>query len=145
MKKIGLIGGMSWESTVTYYQIVTPPRTNFALSVTSMLLMVAIISEVLFSPVAASVPAWQTLLLQIFGIACGIYFFCFAIGGIFELKLPAAVSTIPAIYLIVRTVFDFMEISKLAFISDYIFINFSYCAALFFMINFSKKRIWSAK
>lgn len=122
----------------TYHQIVTPPRTNLPLSVASLLLAAATISEVFISPVSITVPAWQTLLLQISGIACGIYFFCFALCGILNFKLPAAVSTIPTIYLIARTVFDFMAVSKLSFISDHIIVIFSYCAVMFFMLNFSK-------
>ena len=49
MKTIGLIGGMSWESTVTYYQIINEVIKFFIISST-LFTSTPIISLLSFTP-----------------------------------------------------------------------------------------------
>ncbi len=125
-------------ASFTYHQIENPPKTNILLSLISFLLTVAVIGEGVLSPSFTTAPIWQAMLFQITSIACGIYFFLFAIFGFLKIKLPEIASTIPAIYIIACAICNFTSISKLALISDHILIIATYCTLMFFMLNFAK-------
>ncbi len=114
------------------------PKINIYLFVSAIFLGGSILIETLFQNMFSSVVIWQSLLLRLAGFAAAAYFIVFSLKKMYNFKLPEITAAIPAFYLIIRMIFDFTSISKLALISDNIILIITYCVILLFFLNFAK-------
>lgn len=115
-----------------------PPRINIGLSISSLLLTISILNQVIFETFTITTVYWQILLIKLLGILSVLFFVLYAVSPFVNLRIPKVLFTIPAIYIISRMIYDFTVISKLALISDNILLIASYCVVLLFMLNFAK-------
>lgn len=115
-----------------------PPKDNVWLSVSSVMLGLALIYEVFTEIFSSMTPLWQAAVIKLFGIVTAFYFIFFAVKGKIKFNISPLVHIIPAVYFILRTMLTFITISSLALISDNIFIMSAYCTSLLFFINFAK-------
>ncbi len=72
------------------------------------------------------------------GFVCAVFFMAYGIKGIYSYKLPAVTFIIPVIHFITKLVCTFINISSIALITENIFIVFTQCAVLIFMLEFAK-------
>ncbi len=124
-------------SSLVFVKPEHPPKINISLSVSSLLLSCAILGELIFSR-NMGVALWQAVLLKVFSIAIALYLILFAISPLIKFKLPNITASATVLFMVIKMICDFISISKLALISDNIFLIFSYCTVLLFFLNFTK-------
>ncbi len=115
-----------------------PPRINIFISAASLILAIIIPVELLTLPSGVAVPVWQEFLMRLAGIAAAVFFAAFGLSKFLDFKIPSPVFMAPAIYLVIRVVYEFSAMSSLAIISDNLVHMAAYCSALIFMLNFAK-------
>lgn len=115
-----------------------PPRMNFALTLVSAFAACVLLYEVGCEVLPLVMLPWQIVIVKVAGLITAGYFAVFAVRFKIDIKLPSIVHIVPVVYLIIRTIFTFINISSLAIISDNILIMTSYCFAMLFFINYAK-------
>lgn len=123
---------------LTYKQPDDLPKMNIWLSASSALLSVSIFLETFFADLSLPILGWQNILLKVLSLACSIYLLAFASSPYLKFKIKPILSTLPVIYSIIRLICDFTLVSKLAIISDNIFLIAVYSVSMFFFMNFAK-------
>ncbi len=116
----------------------TPPKGTALLNIFSFLTGIGIFCNVIFETPSIQITNWQSILLKILGSIAAGFFIFFALSKLFNFNLPPIIYTVPTLYMIIRMICDFTTISKLALISDNIFLITTYCLLLLFFLNFSK-------
>lgn len=115
-----------------------PPKPNLAISVTSFLMGISVICELLAEKISEYAIAWQGTALKIVGVLTFVFFIAFAVEPFIKFKLPKITMAIPTTYYILRIICDFSSIAALAIISENLLLMFTYCAMLLFMLQFAK-------
>ena len=115
-----------------------PPKGNIYLSAVSVVLGLFVFTETFFLKNSLQIFGWQTPLLKLLGIALTGFLILFSISPYLKIKLHPTLTIIPVGYMIMRTIYDFTSISKLALISDNILLIAVYCVTLIFLLNFAK-------
>lgn len=128
-----------WFAFKSYNSPESAPKTNIAMALISFVFGAAValqgFGEGSYYILASN---WQNILMQIASIAAAVYFVIFAINKFVPFEFPPILHIIPCCFLILRTVFVFINISSLAYISDNIFLLAAYCTSLLFFVNFAK-------
>lgn len=114
------------------------PKTGFLLSLASLFLSGTIIAELVDNSFYTSNANLQTFLLLIMSVITAVYFFSFGISGFFGKALPASLTVIPSIYLIIKIVCIFSLISSHSLLSDDIMFLAAYSVCLLFFISFGR-------
>lgn len=86
---------------------------------------------------AATHQQWQIALVQVFGMLNAVFFFAYAISGIFGVKLPRLVFAIPLVHSMIRLVRFFAVTTSITVITDNIFSLIFDCIFIFFMLHFA--------
>lgn len=81
--------------------------------------------------------AWQVILMKCMGFVAALYFLLFALAILLKVKIPDILHTIPAIYMIMRIICSFINISSLSLIAENIFLLASYSCALLFFVSYA--------
>lgn len=115
-----------------------PPRMNFALTLVSGFAACVLLYEVGCEVLPLVMLPWQIIIVKVAGLITAGYFAIFAARLKIDIKLPSIIHIVPVVYVIIRTIFTFINISSLALISDNILIMASYCFAMLFFINYAK-------
>ncbi len=106
-------------------------------SVFSGVLSVALFYELFSEKFIAQGVAWQVALMKIVGFLTAAYFLAFALFRVLNVKMPDIAHAIPAIYMIVRIICSFINISSLSLIAENIFLLASYCCMLLFFVSYA--------
>ena len=114
------------------------PNGNFLLATGSTILSASLVYEVYKEVLPNIIFNWQNFLIKGFGILAAVYFILIAFQCGLKIKIHPMLHIVPVIYLIIKTVFTFINISSLAIISDNIFIMAAYCVTLLFFVNYLK-------
>ncbi len=115
-----------------------PPKVNTSLTLAGLFMACALLYEVGYEVLPSLMLPWQIMVVKLAGIVTAAYFVVFVLKVKLHIKLPEIIHIVPLVYLIVRTIFTFINISSLAIISDNILIMASYCFAMLFFINYAK-------
>lgn len=115
-----------------------PPKKGRALGLVSFLPTVAVLAEVFSESFSSAVSPVLLLLLKASGLLAAAYFAAFGLQKFVDFDIPPLTSAIPCVYIIIRIICDFSNISTLALISDNIFLISAYCLGLLFFLNFTK-------
>lgn len=124
-------------SYLTFVRPKNPPKINPYMSVSAVFLSVGILTEVVFQKNITAI-AWQSAALKLLSLAMSAYLILLALSPIFKIEIPKILSSVTVLYMIIRIIFDFTSISKLALISDNIILIVTYCAVLLFFLNYTK-------
>lgn len=124
-------------SYLTFVRPKNPPKINPYISVSAVFLSVGILTEVVFQRNITAI-AWQSAALKLLSLAMAAYLILLALSPIFKFEIPKILSSVTVLYMIIRIIFDFTSISKLALISDNIILIVTYCAVLIFFLNYTK-------
>lgn len=81
--------------------------------------------------------AWQVILMKCMGFVAALYFLLFALAILLKVKIPDILHTIPAIYMIMRIICSFINISSLSLIAENIFFIAALCCALLFFVSYA--------
>lgn len=115
-----------------------PPKKGRALGIVSFLPAAAVLAEVFSESFSSAVSPVMLLLLKASGLLAAAYFVGFGLQKFVDFDIPPIASIIPCVYIIIRIICDFSNISTLALISDNIFLISAYCLSLLFFLNFTK-------
>lgn len=115
-----------------------PPKQNMLLSVISIGLAAATILQTFGDSSYVLTLPWQVLIMRIIGVVSAAYFVMFGLKYYIKFDYPPLLNIVPCLFMIVRTIFIFINTSSLAHISDNVFLIAAYCAVLFFFVNFAK-------
>lgn len=129
---------VSLFSMVSHKKPEHPPKSNKVLGAVSFLPAIAIFYEVFIGSSPVFINNLQALLLKITGLLTIAFFIAYGLRQFIDFKIPELTFTIPCIYIVVKIICDFTNISSLALISDNIILIGVYCAVLLFMLNFAK-------
>lgn len=114
---------------------------SFALSkasaIISCVVSFALFYELLFEGFLVQGASWQVLLMKILGFSTAVYFGAIPLSGILKFKIPDIFHTLPALYMIIRIICSFINISSLSLIAENIFLLASYCCALLFFVKYA--------
>ncbi len=114
------------------------PKGNIFTTISSLTLSGAVLFEMLTQKITLTTVIWQLAVLRICSVATAIFFIFYAICPIIKIRIPKIATIVPVTYLIIKIIFDFTSISKLALISDNIILIAVYCVCLLFFLNFAK-------
>lgn len=114
------------------------PKPNVFMSVSAVLLSLAIFYEINNETFPLIIKAWQRDLLFVFAIATGVFFILFSARLFIDFKLPRVFYIVPTFYFVLRVVCYFTATSSLALISDNLILMGTYIAVLIFMLQFTK-------
>lgn len=84
------------------------------------------------------VTAWYNMALFVFALVSAIVFIAYGIKSIYSYKFPYISLIVPVFYFIVKLISVFVSTSKLALVTENIFLIFANGAILIFMFEFSK-------
>lgn len=122
-----------------YYKLPEkPPKQNIALSISAIGLAAVTAVQSFFDIGITLTSAWQIIIIQIIGIIATLYFIWFAISKYINKTVSSLIHIIPCIFMILRTVFVFIDTSDLAHITDNLLIIATYCVVMVFFVNFAK-------
>jgi hypothetical protein len=127
-----------WYASRYYKSPEKPPEYNMSLSVASVALSVVTLAQAFLENSYVSVFIWQNSLIKIAGIITALYYLAFAVRYYVKYKFPNYLHIIPCCFIILRTVFIFINTSALAHISDNVLLLSSYCTVMIFFVNFAK-------
>ncbi len=116
-------------------------KINPFMSVVSISLAVVTIVEAAVVELGGGLTNIMSSVLLLLGAVTAGVFLLYGIQAMGAFKLPGFVYIIPIAYWVLKLVFVFSRISSLALISDNVFLMFSYCAMLVFMLEFGKDEI----
>ncbi len=98
---------------------------------------VSLLYEVIFEWFAVQGFAWQVVLMKSVGVLTAAYFVAMLFKGFYKFDIPDLCHTLPAIYLIIRIICSFINISSLSLIAENIFLIASFCCALLFFVSYA--------
>ena len=110
---------------------------SIIMPIISALTAVSLLYELFDEKFALQGVAWQVVLMKIFGGCAVLYFGVFAASEIFKFQIPDILHTIPALYMIMRIICSFINISSLSLIAENIFLLASYCCMLLFFVSYA--------
>lgn len=125
-------------SNLAFYRPENPPKINIYLRISSLILADVFLFESFTQKVTLSTILWQSALLRICSVATAVFFIFYAISPLIKIQLPNITTLIPIPYFIIKIIYDFTAISKLALISDNVILIACYCVTLLFFLNFAK-------
>ncbi len=114
------------------------PIIEWPLAVSSVLLGGSLFAEAVFEALPETMVLWQVAIIKLAGCFCGVYFLMFGLQKVKEIKISSITHILPVVYLIVRAVITFINISSLAVISDNVILITGYCLLMLFFINFAR-------
>lgn len=115
-----------------------PPKKSRPLAAAAFSAAAVTAAEVFSETFSGTVPAWQTSVLTLAGIAAFVFFIVFGLSLISDFSFPPIASAIPVVYFIARIICVFTSVSSLALISDNLLMLAAYCALLLFFLFFGK-------
>lgn len=115
-----------------------PPRLNAPLCSFSLLLggWIGFESLTLSSP--ASVPAWQPMLMNIFGILSALLFIAYALTPVFNRSLPGYFFALPVVFMMARLIWTYTALNTLPLTVEHTMLLLACAASLVFMLQFAK-------
>ncbi len=115
-----------------------PPKDNVYLTVMSVLMSLGTLAQAFFDVGYGITAVWQILLIRVLGLLTALYFVGFGFKKYISQEFPPLLHIIPCVFMIVRTVFVFINTSSLAHITDNVLIIAAYCIVMLFFVNFAK-------
>ena len=119
------------------FRLVKNETTNLFTAISSGLMAASIGYELVSEKITVSANAWQDVAMKGLGILAVVYFGALLVKGFVDFALPDVLHTIPALYLIVRIICSFINISSLTLITENVFLIASYCCLLLFFVDYS--------
>ncbi len=105
--------------------------------ITSGILSIALFYELFVEKFAVQGLAWQVVLMKVVGLLTAAYFAVLAVSWFLKFSLPDMLHALPAVYMIIRIICSFINISSLSLIAENIFLLASYCCALLFFVGYA--------
>ena len=127
-----------WFASRYYKSVEKPPKGNIMLSLSALAVAATVLIQSFSENMLIYRFSWQPLIMKLGGILAALYFAAFALNNYFSFKFPPVLHIIPCVFMILRTVFVFINISSLAHISDNILLVLAYCVLMLFFLNFAK-------
>ncbi len=115
-----------------------PPVNNIYMSISSFAVALSVLFESFGAVVSQFSLPWQIVMLKITGLLAAAFFVAIGVKGIKDIPVPSLCYTLPVIYLIFKTIYEFTSISSLALISDNIILLAGYCSVMWFMLQYAK-------
>lgn len=82
-----------------------------------------------------SFAAWYDMLLMVLGLVAALAFIAYGLKNVYDYKLPSIVLVVPTIYYVVRLISLFIGTSKLAMVTENIFMLFTNSVILLFVFE----------
>jgi len=114
------------------------PHVDYLTGGASLVSGLSILYEISTSAPTANVPSWQRILLNLTGLAAGIFFCAYSVKSVKKFKIPSSLFIFPVLYFVVKLIYTFTAVSSLALITDNIIILLTYICILLFMFEFAK-------
>lgn len=112
-------------------------ETVKAMPIISGLTALALLYELFAEKFAIQGMSWQVVLMKVLGLAAALYFGAYTLSRFVQIKIPNICHTIPALYIIMRIICSFINISSLSLIAENIFFIASLCCALLFFVSYA--------
>lgn len=127
-----------WFASRYYKSVEKPPKGNILLSISALAVAATVLIQSFSENMLIYRFSWQPLIMKLGGISAALYFAAFALNNYFSFKFPPVLHIIPCVFMILRTIFVFINTSALAHISDNILLIAAYCVLMVFFLNFAR-------
>ncbi len=114
------------------------PHVDYFTGGVALVTGLSILYNISTSAPTANVPSWQRILLNLTGLAAGLFFCLYSVKSVKKFKIPSFAFIIPVLFFIVKLIYTFTSVSSLALITDNILILLTYICVLLFMFELAK-------
>ena len=113
------------------------PNGGLATSVASFLVSAALFYELIAEKTVIQGAKWQSVAMKTIGLIAAIYFLAVGLAKLLNFKIPDLVHIVPSLYMMIRTVCSFVNVTSLSLIAENIFFVTGLCCVLLFFVSYA--------
>ena len=115
-----------------------PPKLNIPLCSSALLLGGWMGFESLTSVSPASIPSWQPMLMNLFGVLSALLFIAYALSPVFNRSVPGFLFALPVVFMMARLIWTYTALNTLPLTVEHTLLLLACAASLVFMLQFAK-------